>query len=319
MGRRGWALTIVFGLVGVALLSVILLGGMEWSGDETLEWQETQESGWGSNGKLVQLFVDGVIAEQSSFGSSFSAAEFLSQLEQARRDSSVKAVVIRINSPGGEVVASDDIHRKIIDLQEAGKRVVVSMGAMAASGGYYIAAPADRIFASPATLTGSLGVIMSMPNYEGAAEKIGYRTETIQSGDMKDIGSAFREMTEEERAIMQDIVDESYEQFVDVISEGRGLSRARVYELADGRVYTGKQAQRLGLIDELGTLEEATAYAAVDEYGNELRVIRYDRPFSWSQALLGFQQALRPSMADIVAEIAPGIRLEPGLMYLYTP
>ena len=318
MGKKGWSLTIVFSLAGIALLIAVLQGGAGFS-SETQEWQETQDFGRGGGGKLVQLFVDGVIAERAGFTSSFSSAEFLSQLEQARRDSSVKAVVIRINSPGGEVVPSDDIHRKILELQEAGKKVVVSMGAMAASGGYYIAAPADRIFASPATLTGSLGVIMSMPNYEAAAEKIGYREETIQSGAMKDIGNALREMTAAERSIMQDIVDESYEQFVDVIANGRGLSRARVYELADGRIYTGKQAQRLGLIDELGTLEEATAYAAVDEHGNQLRVIRYDKPFTWSQALLGFQQTLRPSMADIVTELAPGIRLEPGLMYLYKP
>jgi protease-4 len=172
------------------------------------------------------------------------------------------AVVIEINSPGGGVTASDEMHQSILDFREnTSKPVVVSMGDTAASGGYYIATAADRIVANETTLTGSLGVIIPLNNFAEAAEKYGIRQVVIKSGKYKDMGSAFREMRPDEREIFQSIVNQEYAEFVDVISEGRGIPEERVREIADGRVYSGSQARDLGLVDSFGGLDEASATA----------------------------------------------------------
>jgi protease-4 len=318
MGRRGWAITIVTCLTVLMIIILVVRSGDVFAEQESNHWEEKTISGSGTD-KVIQLFVEGVIAEERSFGSSFDAESFMFQLDQVLEDDNVKAVVIRVNSPGGGVVASDDIHQKILEVKAAGKPVVVSMGTMAASGGYYIAAPADRIFANSGTLTGSLGVIFSLPNYQGAAEWIGYKEMTIQSGDMKDIGNPLREMKNEEKEVLQAIVDESYEQFVDVIAAGRNLPREQVYELADGRLYTGKQAEKSGLIDEIGSLEDATEYALQLVEGEEPKIVRYEEPFSFSNMFMGFQSEMSPPIKDVLSEVFPGMHMEPGLKYMYQP
>ena len=176
------------------------------------------------------------------------------------KDASIKAIVLRVDSPGGAVAPSQEIYEEV-KKATIEKKVIVSMGSVAASGGYYISAPADRIIANPGTLTGSIGVIMEIPNIEGLMNKIGVKTEVIKSGRHKDIASAFRKMGKEERLILQGVLDDVHEQFIKAVSDGRKIPFDEVKKLADGRIFTGKQAMEVRLVDELGTLEDAIAVA----------------------------------------------------------
>lgn len=176
------------------------------------------------------------------------------------KDTSIKALVLRVDSPGGAVAPAQEIYEEV-KKAALKKKVIVSMGSVAASGGYYISAPADRIIANPGTLTGSIGVIMEIPNIEGLMNKIGVKTEVIKSGRHKDIASAFRKMGKEERLILQGVLDDVHEQFIKAVSDGRKIPFDEVKKLADGRIFTGKQAMEARLVDELGTLEDAIAAA----------------------------------------------------------
>jgi protease-4 len=169
-------------------------------------------------------------------------------------------VVLRVNSPGGGVAPAQEIYDEVIKLKEE-KKVVVSMGAVAASGGYYIASPADKIVANPGTITGSIGVIMELPNIEGLMEKIGVKTEVIKSGKHKDIASAFRSMTEEEKKILENLLSDVHEQFIIAVSDSRGMDYDVIKKIADGRIFTGKKAKELGLVDDLGNLQYAIQLA----------------------------------------------------------
>lgn len=198
----------------------------------------------------------------SFLGYSGGADEIVRQLDRARRDSSIRAVVLRINSPGGSAAASQEIYEEVMKIRKARKPVIASMGDMAASGGYYVAAAADKIMANGSTLTGSIGVIMEMQNLQGLFDKIGIGSQTIKSGKFKDIGSSTRPMTAEERRLLQGLVDDTYEQFVEAVSAGRRqLSKEQVRRLADGRIFTGRQARALNLVDTLGNLQDAIALA----------------------------------------------------------
>jgi protease-4 len=262
--------------------------------------------------------VEGVILSGSPPVSPFGGEggaysdQIIEHLEQAQKDTSVKAVVLRINSPGGSVVASDEIYQQMLKME---KPIVVSMGELAASGGYYISAPADLIVANPATLTGSIGVITQVPNLEELMEKIGVEVVVIKSGIHKDEGSLFREMTEEEEAIWQAIIDEAYGQFVAIVAEGRGLSEEKVREIADGRVYTGKQAMELGLVDDLGNLPEAIDRAA--ELGGiegEPRLVEYHRPPTLFESFFG--SLVSPFQPFDLARLLD-LEGRPSLQYLY--
>lgn len=189
-----------------------------------------------------------------------SSRDLMDQLVEHREDPTVKAVVLRINSPGGAVGPAQEIYEEVKKLARV-KPVVVSMGTVAASGGYYVAVPARRILANPGTLTGSIGVVMQFTNVEELLAKIGLKNRVVKSGAHKDMGSATREMTEEERAILQELIDDVHLQFVSAIAEGRKMDLKRVKELADGRIYTGRQALKVGLVDELGNLQDAIALA----------------------------------------------------------
>ncbi|PLX80834.1 MAG: signal peptide peptidase SppA [Desulfuromonas sp.] len=184
----------------------------------------------------------------------------VNQLIDFREDDGVKAIVLRVNSPGGGVGPSQEIAAEV-EKTAAVKPVVVSMGTVAASGGYYISAPAHEIFANPGTLTGSIGVIMEFTNIEDLLSKVGLQSQVIKSGEMKDVGSAVRPMTDQDRTVLQGIIDDVHQQFVDFVAKGRKMDPAVVGNLADGRVYTGRQALANGLIDKLGTLQDAIAAA----------------------------------------------------------
>jgi protease-4 len=173
-----------------------------------------------------------------------------------RKNDRIKAIVLRIDSPGGVVGPSQEIYEAVKKVN-AVKKVVVSMGSVAASGGYYIAAPATLIFANPGTITGSIGVLMKLSNLEGLMGKIGMKSFTLKTGQFKDSGSPFRTMTRAERAVLQGVIDSTHQQFVRAVAAGRKLPVARVAALADGRILSGEQAKDLQLVDRLGTLQDA--------------------------------------------------------------
>jgi len=176
-------------------------------------------------------------------------------------DDDIKAVVLRIDSPGGAVVPAQEIYDRVRALAVT-KPVVASMGTVAASGGYYVASAADLIIANPGTITGSIGVIVQFSHIHDLLEKIGLETTVVKSGEYKDIGSPLREMEPRERKIFQELVNDIYDQFVTAVSESRSLPKSEVVRLADGRIYTGRQAQEAGLVDELGGIDHAVDRAA---------------------------------------------------------
>jgi protease-4 len=205
--------------------------------------------------RVALVAVEGLIAD-SRF--------VVEQLERYRTQPNVKALVVRIDSPGGGVAPSQEIYSGIVRFRErSGKPVVASMGRVAASGGYYVAAAANRIVANPGTITGSIGVIMQLPNVSGLLQKVGISTTVIKSGEFKDLGGAVRDLTPAERKVLQDLLDDVHGQFIDAVAAGRRMDRTKVVSLADGRVFSGRFARELGLVDELGDLRDAIARAAV--------------------------------------------------------
>ncbi|MBI3599040.1 MAG: signal peptide peptidase SppA [Nitrospinae bacterium] len=202
--------------------------------------------------KLAIIRVEGVIAESE---------DIIRQIKKYREEPAVKGIILRIDSPGGGVGPSQEIYGEVLKTTSE-KKVVVSMGGLAASGGYYIACAAHRIFANPGTITGSIGVIMAFSNFEELMKKLGLKTTVIKSGRHKDIGSPVRELTEEEKKILQDVSDDIHGQFIEAVAKGRNLKIEAVKDLSDGRIFSGRQAKESGLVDELGTLEDAVSYAA---------------------------------------------------------
>jgi protease IV len=285
--------------------------------------EEVLEEGDAFN-KIAVLSINGVIQDTGTPGSIFETAGyhhrgFMKQLDYAKEDDSVRAIVLRVNTPGGGVVESAEIHDKIIEIQEEAKKpVYISMGSMAASGGYYIAAPAEKIYASRETLTGSLGVIMQGINYSGLAEKYGVEFMTIKSGPYKDIMSGSREMTEDEREILQEMINNSYEGFVEVISNGRGMSADEVKKLADGRIYDGRQAKELNLIDDFGHFDDVVSAVKEDKKLGNAQVVQYSEN-------IGFRSLFGVSAQKVMGkdlELAGLMKLlsepnSPRLMYLY--
>jgi protease-4 len=184
------------------------------------------------------------------------------QLERMRRDLGVRAVVVRLDSPGGGVAASQEIYEAIRKIREDGKPVIASMGGVAASGAFYVACAADSIVADPGTLTGSIGVILSFPNTEALFRKVGIKLEVIKTGKYKDVGSMWRAMTPDEQKLLEDVLNNVYDQFIDAIAEGRDLDREDILPYADGRIFSGDQAQTYGFVDRMGDLNDAIQLAA---------------------------------------------------------
>lgn len=279
-----------------------------------------------SKNKIAVIRVDGIIMEGS--------LSFVhKQIEDVVKDDRVKAVVLRVNSPGGSISASDDLHKRLADLRDgttpSHKRdsktpIIVSMGALAASGGYYISMPADYIVAERTTITGSIGVYAAFPNVSVLANKYGFGMEVIKKGDVKDSGSMFKEMTPQERQLWQDMVDNAYRQFLDVVATGRPqlagkLERPFVIDrtiqvkdkeksrdvqftryLADGGIYTANQAKDFKLIDQVGYLEDAVKEAAKRAgLGEDYRAVEYDKPPVLFYGLLGSQKTPAEAHLDV--------------------
>jgi len=214
--------------------------------------------------KVAVIPISGLISESETV---------IENLKRFGKDNSVKAIVLRINSPGGGVAPSQEIYEEVRKLN-ARKPVLASMGAMAASGGYYIASATRKVYANPGTMTGSIGVIMPFMNLKDLVEKIGAKGMTVKSGPYKDIGSPLREMTPQERELLQGVVDNVHLQFVNAVAKGRNLPREDVLRIADGRIYTGEQAKALGLVDALGNLEDTVADAGkMGEISGEPKVV----------------------------------------------
>ena len=234
--------------------------------------------------------------------------DVIDELKGHVKDPSIKAIVLRIDSPGGAVAPSQEIYEEIRKAVTK-KKVVVSMGSVAASGGYYIAAPATRIVANPGTLTGSIGVIMEIPNVEGLMNKIGVKTEVIKSGRHKDIASVFRGIKKEEREILQGVLDNVHEQFIKAVAEGRKMLIEDVKRIADGRVFTGEQALKAGLVDEIGNLEDAVKAAAkLTGIKGEPSVVSKEERFS-------LIHMLRNKMPKEFSDMVPSVKIK----YMFAP
>ena len=240
-----WGCALLFiGSIGAVALAFLVVG-LTMSGDEF------SMSGLGGRVGVVEIVgdIDG-------------SEEFVDQIRRMERDATVKAVVLRLDSPGGAVAASQEIYEAVRRLRDEGKPVVASMGGVAASGAYYVACAADSIVANPGTLTGSIGVIMSFPNTEELFRKVGVRFETIKTGKYKDTGSMWRPMTDEERDLLQGVLVNVYDQFIGVIVAGREMERDDILPYADGRIFSGDQAAAYGFVDRLGTIDDAIDMAA---------------------------------------------------------
>jgi protease-4 len=218
------------------------------------------DDGLPGGAKVAVVEVEGIIGTEVQRGQD--AESLVRTLGEYRDDPAVRAVVLRINSPGGVVAPTQEIFTAVRRLREAKKPVVASLGSVAASGGYYVAVAADRIYASPGTLTGSIGVVMQMANLEGLLKKVGVEYVVVKAGAYKDVGNMARAMTPEERRILQALLDDVYDQFIGAVAEGRGLDPQAVRAFAEGRIYSGRQAQALKMVDDLGGLEDAIEAAA---------------------------------------------------------
>lgn len=254
--------------------------------------------------RIAVISLSGTITAGSSSlfsGSTITPDLVRDYLTRAEEDKAVKAIVFHVNSPGGEAAPCQEILWEIEKVKET-KYIVVSMGVTAASGGYYISTPADKIVALPTTMTGSIGVISAIPNIQGFLEKLGIQIEIFKGGKYKDMYQGLRELTPEEEEIMQQMIDEYYEQFIDVVAEGRELSREEVRDLATGQLYTGTEAKELGLVDELGDLDTAIDLAT-GLAGIEAAIVEYYQPprlTLWS--LLGLVSAIQARISGLSAQ-----------------
>jgi protease-4 len=235
-------------ILAISVLSLMVITGI------VLAVLKTGESGGLSLGNRIAVIpIDGIIGDD---------AEVLKQIRQFRQDKSVKGYVVAINSPGGAVGPSQSIYSELKKLRDEDDRpVIASIGGVGASGGYYIALGADSIFALPGSLTGSIGVIMELPEVRELMDKVGVDVRVIKSAEHKDVGSLFREMSPGDSAILNALVQDVYDQFVDVVAQERRLTRERLLPVADGRVLSGRQAHRNGLVDRMGNVQDAIAAA----------------------------------------------------------
>jgi protease-4 len=277
--------------------------------------------------KVLLMDLTGVISDEQR-DQTFSTmpsmvAEIKEALDKAANDSRVRAVLLRINSPGGTVTASDIIYHELTEFKKrTGKPVVANIVDLGASGGYYVAVSADKIVAHPTAVTGSIGVIMLTVNVKGLLEKIGVSGTAIKSGPHKDMGSPLRPLTDEERALFQKVIDDLYNRFVSVVAKGRPkLGEAEVRKLADGRVYTANQALEAGLVDQIGYLDDAILLAASEAGIASPKVVTYYRPGAYkanvySKMPPGGGTTVNLFNMDLKSIVSPGT---PKFMYLWTP
>ena len=231
---------ILFALVGISSI--------------TSEWVQQ-----GTKNRIGIVDITGLISDSQYI---------VNQVKKFRQDKRIRGIILRIDSPGGAVGPSQEIYDEVLKTRESGKTIYASMGALAASGGYYIASAAEKIFANPGTLTGSIGVIMVFSNAKGLMEKIGLQPEIVKAGEYKDIGSPARAMTQKERNLLQSVVTDVHQQFIEAVANGRNISVAEVTKIADGRILTGRQAYSLNLVDQMGGLQ-----VSIDQLAHKVGII----------------------------------------------
>ena len=288
--------------------------------------QEETVEGKGSS-KILLLDLSGVLSEDVP-GFSITTppprvpllARVREELRKAEEDERVKALIVRINSPGGTITASDILYHELFAFKARKKvPVIAAIMDVGASGGYYAALAADTIVVNPTTITGSIGVVMVTVNAQGLLEKIGVAPLAIKSGPMKDAGSPFRSLTEAERAVFQGIIDEMYGRFVRLVAESRKIPEARVRAFADGRIYTAEQARGLGLVDRVGYLEDVVALAKERAGLGEAKVIMYHRPKEYRANIYSLTpppSTAESTLAQFVAALGGG---GPRFLYLWWP
>lgn len=282
-----------------------------------------------STEKIVKLTVDGTIASGGSSGifasEGYNHENFMEQLKAVQNDKSIKGIFLEVNSPGGGVYESAEIAKTLKDIRKERKiPMYVSMKNMAASGGYYISAQADKIFATDETVTGSIGVIMSGLNYSGLLEKLGVEDTTVKSGALKDMGSSTRPSTKEDQAVFQAYVDSAYNRFVKVVSEGRHKTEAEVKQIADGRIYDGAQARESGLVDEIAYPEDALKAMRKEQKLENAQLVEYTASSTgfantWLGSNLAQFQGLKASETTQILTLLENIGTveSPKAMYYY--
>lgn len=307
------------------LLGILLVGGAFVGPDAGVDpvhvFRERFVSGSGRD-KVLLIPLEGIISSCSSrglWGRNDTVSEIRTRFRKASGDKNIRAILLVIDSPGGEITASDIIHEEIVKMRKSGRKVVAELGDVAASGGYYCAAPCDFILAHPTTITGSVGVIIRSANIEGLFEKFGIQDVTIKSGPEKDILSPTRPMTEKEREILQTIIDEMLDRFLQVVAEGRGLDAAELEEIASGNIYTGEQALSLKLVDAIGYREDAIEKVKQLLGLIELKVVRYERVYTLKDILRIYSMRMQ-SGGGIFSSL--GEALDDGgtrFLYLWKP
>ncbi len=302
---------------GCAFVTLSLGGGPQ-------PLQETVVAGTGK-GKILLIDISGIISLENESGlmpfaeEPSTVARVKEELIKAARDKHLKGVILRINSPGGTVTASDILYQEIVRFKkEKGVPVVACLMDIAASGGYYVALAADRILAHPTTVTGSIGVIILKLNAQGLMEKIGVQDESLKAGDKKDLWSPLRPAREDEKEILQQIADSMHAHFIDVVASSRQrLTRDQIVPLADGRIYTAEQAASSDLIDAVGYLEDAVD--AVESLAgiSEARIVFYHRPSGYKNNIYSQLAPLTPSTMNLIAIGLGGLTNHRGVSFMY--
>lgn len=284
------------GMLFVAISFLVFASALKRDGGEYVS------SGSGDKIAIVEI-NDVIVASEKT----------VEQIKKFREDKSIKAIILRINTPGGGVAASQEIYEEVKRTRDGGKIVVVSMGSIAASGGYYIAVGSSLIVSNPGTLTGSIGVIAQFISIKDLAEKLGINQTTIKSGNLKDAGNPFREMNDTDKAYFQDVVDNSFGQFLDVVAKERKMDKTTLLKYANGRVFTGLQAKEYGLVDSLGTFEDAIRITSkMAGIEGEPRIVREKKKFSFFEEMMG-------SKIEDVTDIKGKLFDEPILQYKFAP
>jgi protease-4 len=324
-----------FGCLMLLLVASLLSGGCNMPSllikpvSNTNELEEvTVESGKTfSSSKIAIIEIEGMLINAREGAGFFGPEEnklslFTQELQRAERDGAVKAVVLRINSPGGTVTCSDTMYQMIRNFRaETKKPVVADTQEVCASGAYYIACGADRIVAHPTSVIGSIGVIFETFEVSGAMDKLGISSTAIKSGEMKDMGSPFKKLDPKAEGIMQGMVNEYYARFVGVLKENRRLSEATpIATITDGRVFSGETAQKLGLVDQVGLLPDAIDLARQMAKAQGAKVVMYKRPYGYSGSIYA-SSPTRPPRADVMKLELPdlGVALPRGFYYLWQP
>lgn len=287
---------LVAGMVFIGVCFLVFASVLKRDGGEFVSY--------GSGDKIAIVEINDVI---------INSEKTVDQIKRFRNDKSIKAIILRVNTPGGGVAASQEIYEEVRKTRDSGKIIVVSMGSIAASGGYYIAVGSSLIIANPGTLTGSIGVIAQFISIKDLAEKLGITQTTIKSGSLKDAGNPFRQMDDSDKAYFQDVVNNSFTQFLDVVARERKMDKEKLMPYANGRVFTGLQAKEYGLIDSLGTFEDAIRITSkMAGIEGEPRIVREKKRFSIFEELLG-------SKLEDVTAIKEKLFEEPILQYKFIP